>query len=202
MKRVLVSLLLGFLLMVFASHDSYAETGRPSGDICFQEEGIPMAPPMMHRGMEMMEFMPEAEHPIWRYLMSIGLNEKQREAIKEIKSKIMKETIKKRADGQVAHIELKNLLDKDPVDMNAIEAKLKQIETIKTEMHLSLIRAREEVKSKLTPEQRKKFKEMLEMEPGMEPPMMGGAMHGGMRMPPPSCDKQEDMQLPREQMLH
>jgi Spy/CpxP family protein refolding chaperone len=204
MKRISVSLFLGFLLMVFASHDTYAETRGPSGAVGrdFQEEGMPIAPLMRHSGMEMKGMMTEAEHPMWRYLMDLGLDEKQKAEVKEIKSRTMKEMIKKRADGQVAHIELKDLLDKDPVNMKAVEAKLKQIETIKTEMHLSLIRAREEVKSKLTPEQRKKFKEMLEMEPGMGPPMMGGAMYGGMRMPPPPCEKKEDMQPPREHMLH
>jgi Spy/CpxP family protein refolding chaperone len=203
MRRISLSLFLGFLLMAFASYDTYAETRGPvvpGGDL--QEEGIPMAPPMRHSGMAMMGVMPEVEFPMWGYLIDLGLDEKQREAIKEIKSKVMKETIKKRADSQVAHIELKDLLDKDPVNMKAIEAKLKQIETIKTEMHLSLIRAREEIKSKLTPEQRKKFKEMLEMEPGMGPPMMGGVMHGGTRMPPPPCKKKEDMQPLREQMLY
>ena len=70
----------------------------------------------------------------------------------------------------VAHIELKDLLDKDPVNMKAVEAKLKQIETIETGMYLSLIRARQEVKSKLAPEQRKKFKDMLEMEPTWDLP--------------------------------
>ncbi len=201
MKRISVSLLLVFLLMVFASNNSYAETVGPSGDICFQEEGMPMALPMRHRGTEMMEMMPEAEHPMWRYLMDFGLDDKQKSEVKEIKSRVIKEMIKKRADEHIAHIELRDLLDKDPVDMKAIEAKLKQIETVKTGMHLSLIRVREEVKSKLTPEQRKKFKETLEIGPMTKPPMIGGMMYGGMRVPLP-CEKKEDMQPPREHMLH
>lgn len=193
MKRILVSLFLGFLLMVFASHDSFAETGDPMGNMGrgFQEEGIPMMSLMGHHGMEIMEGMPEAEHPMWR---GLGLDEKQREAIKEIKNSLMKEIIKKRADENIAHIELKDVLDKDTVDVKAVEAKLKQIETVKTGMHLSLIQAREEVKSKLTPKQRKKFKEMLEMGPMMRSPMMGGMMYGGMRVPPPPCEKKEEMQ--------
>jgi Spy/CpxP family protein refolding chaperone len=172
MKRVSVSLFLVFLLMVFASQDSYAEKQGHSDVIGFQEEGIPMAPPIRHRGIEMMEAMPEAEHLMWRCLMDLGLDDKQNAEVKEIKSRVMKEMIKKRADEQIAHIELRDLLDKDSVDMKAIESKLKQIETVKTKMYLSLIKAREEVKSKLTPEQRKKFKETLEMGPMMRPPMM------------------------------
>ncbi|OGW45815.1 MAG: hypothetical protein A2Y66_05170 [Nitrospirae bacterium RBG_13_41_22] len=202
MKRVLVGLFLGFLLMVFASHNSCAEPCGPMDNMGrgFQKEGMPMMPPpMRHHGME---GMPDAEHPMWRHLMGLGLDEKQREAIKEIKSRLMKEIIMKRADEHVAHIEMKDLLDKDSVDMKAIEVKLKQIETVKTGMHLSLIRAREEVKSKLTPEQRKKFKEMPEGDSNMEPPMTGEMMHGGMRMPPPPCEKEEEMQQEMEHMPH
>ena len=205
MKRVLVGLFLGFLLMVFASHNSYAETCCPTGNMGrgFHEEGMPMMSPMRHHGMEKMEGMPEAEHPMWRHLMCLGLDEKQKAEVKEVRSRVMKEMIKKRADEQVAKIELKDLLDKDPVNMKAVEVKLKQIETIETGMHLSLIREREEVKSKLTTEQRKKFKEMLEMEPDMGPPMRGGMMHGGMRMmPPPPCEKKEEMQQEMEHMPH
>jgi hypothetical protein len=61
-------------------------------------------------------------------------------------------------------------------------------------MHLSFIKAREEIKSKLTPDQRKKFKEMLEIAPDMGPPMMGGIMHGDMRMPSPYDNKKEMQQ--------
>ena len=69
---------------------------------------------------------------------------------------------------RIAQIELKYLLSQDPLDMKAVEAKVKQLEVMKTEMHLSHIKAMEECKTKLTPEQRKKLKEMIEDEPMME----------------------------------
>ena len=75
--------------------------------------------------------------------------------------------IKKRTDEQISGIEMKELLDKDPVDLMAVEKKLKQIEAIKSKMQLTLIKAGEEVKSILTPNQRKKFKAMLKMGPMM-----------------------------------
>lgn len=182
MKRASFSLQLIFLLMVFVSHDSNAEIMGPSGDVGrdFQEKRMPMASPMRHCGMEMLEVIPGGQHTTWKHLMELGLNEKQSAEVKEIKSRVMKEMIKKRADEHIAHIELRDLLDKDPVDMKAIEAKLKQIETVKTEMQFSLIKAWEEVKSKMTPQQMEKFKEKLEIDP-----MTGGIMHDGMRMPPP-----------------
>ena len=60
----------------------------------------------------------------------------------------------------IVQIELKDLLSQEPVDMKAVETKLRQLEMMKTDMHLSHLRAMEDVKTKLTPEQRKKFKEM------------------------------------------
>lgn len=132
--------------------------------------------------------------------MSLDLNEKQKSEVKEIRQKVMKEMIRKRADEQVAFIELRELLDKDPVDLKAVETKLKQIETLKTEMHLSLIRATEEIKTKLTPTQRKKFKEAIEMGPMIEDRgMMEGMMRSRMRVPPP-YDIQNEMHSEMEHM--
>jgi Spy/CpxP family protein refolding chaperone len=201
MKRLLFGLFLGLLSVIFLSHNSYAETCGPIGDHgrgCRDECMHMVPPPMRSPVMNIMEEILGAEH-----LMGLGLDEKQREAIKEINSKVIKEAIRKRADERIAGIELKDLLDKDPVDMKAVEAKLKQIEIIKTEMHLSLIMATEEVKSKLTPEQKKIFQEMQEMDTNMGPPMRGGMMRGGvMRMMPlPPCEKKE-IQQDMERMPH
>jgi hypothetical protein len=79
---------------------------------------------------------------------------------------VMKEMIRKRTDELIAGIlaikgfpiEMKELLDEDPVDLKAVEKKLKQIEAIKSEIQLTLIKAGEEVKSILTPDQRKNSK--------------------------------------------
>ncbi len=139
---------------------------------------------MTHEGMGMMHEMSggmrEGGRHMWRILMGLNLDEQQREAIRDIRSRAMKEMVRKRADLQIAHMEQRELLDKDPVDMKAVEAKLRQIESMKTDMHLSMLKAMEDVKAKLTPEQRKKFREMME-----RGPMMGGA---GM-MGCPDCGK-------------
>jgi Spy/CpxP family protein refolding chaperone len=173
MKRILTGLLVGFLVLVFASQYSSAQTCGMGGG--FPEEGVPMMSPMRHDGMGMMR----REHHLWRTLMGLGLDEKQKEAIKEIKSRVMKDTVRKRADIEVARIDLRDLLGKDQVDMNAAEATLKKIASLQTDVRISHIKAMQEIKTKLTPEQRKKFKEMLEMGPHAEK-----MMHGGMQMTP------------------
>ncbi|RJQ23060.1 MAG: periplasmic heavy metal sensor [Nitrospiraceae bacterium] len=112
--------------------------------------------------------MMEAEQHMSRHLMGLDLDEQQKTLIGEIKSRMMKETIKKSADMRIVHIDLRDLLSKDPVDMKAVEAKVKQMEMMRTEMHLSHIKCMEDIKTKLTPEQRKKFREMFEDGPMME----------------------------------
>ena len=52
--------------------------------------------------------------------------------------------------------------------MKAVEAKVKQLKMMRTEMHLSHIKAMEDCKTKLTPEQLKKLREMIEAGPMME----------------------------------
>jgi Spy/CpxP family protein refolding chaperone len=56
---------------------------------------------------------------------------------------------------------LRDYLGKDSVDMSAVEARIKKIEGFKTAMMLTAIKAREEIKSRLTPDQRKKFIELM-----------------------------------------
>jgi len=130
--------------------------------------GHGMGPEMMC-GCGMDGQMMSTEHHMSKYFMGLNLDEQQKALIGEIKSRKMKETIRKMADMRIVQIELKDLLSQDPVDMKAVEAKVKQLEIIKTEMHLSHIKAMEDIRTKLTPEQRKKFREMIEAGP-----MMGG----------------------------
>lgn len=120
-------------------------------------------------GMGMGDRMMEGEHAMLKHLMGLNLDEQQKALIGEIKSRMMKESIRRTADMRIVQIELKDLLSQDPIDMRAVEAKLKQLEMMKTEMHLSHIRAMEDCKTKLTPEQRKKLRELIEAGP-----MMGG----------------------------
>jgi Spy/CpxP family protein refolding chaperone len=194
MKKQLITILFTAVIMFAGVYNSYAEMYgyRGGAGDGMRENDMPPMRGMKHPGMGMRDEM-GAGHPMWKDLMALGLDEKQRDAINEIKDRVMKEVIRKRADERVAGIELKDLLDKDPVDIKAVEAKLKQMEAIKTEVRLSLIRAGEEAKSKLTADQRKKFKEMSAMRPMRGDRGMRGMMQGRMGTPPP-YEEQEEMQ--------
>jgi len=183
MKKLVAVLTISLLLSVVAV--AYAQGPGMMGESSEMDPGM-MG--MMGKGSEMGPGM-MGEHHILGKLMSLGLDEKQKEAVKEIIRTNMKETIKKRADLDIARIDLRDLLDKDPVKMKAVESKLKQIASLEADIHLSCIKAHEEIKSRLTPDQRKKLKEM--MEHGMMMGKMGmmqgkgccemmGGMKGGM----------------------
>ena len=90
-------------------------------------------------------------------LKALGLDEKQKEAVQAIHFRTKKEMVRNRADVQVAEIELKEVLSKDPVDLKAAEEAVKKIEGVKSEMRMLHIKAMEEIKANLTPEQKKKF---------------------------------------------
>ena len=177
MKKVVVGVLMGLLLMGFASGSSFAEkSSAVKSEKWRHEEGISPMGHMRHRGTGMMR----ADRRIWKALADLGLDEKQKEAIKDIRTSAKKDAIRKIADIRIAKIELREILDKDPVDMSAVEAKLKQMESLKTDMHMSRIKTLEEIKAKLTTEQRQKFIINLRKQFRRH----GGWRHEGMGMMP------------------
>lgn len=111
--------------------------------------------------------MMEVEHHLARVLDGLNLDEQQKKAIGEIRSTMKKDTIRKMADIRIARIELSDLLLQDPPDLKAVEAKVRQLGSMRTEMHLSHIKALESIKAKLTPEQRRLLKEKLKTGPMM-----------------------------------
>lgn len=157
MKRSLVVLVAGLMFLSFTSRCSYAEPCCPScsGGMDFP----PPFMPMMHHVMDGGANVPEAHPFSAKRLRDLGLDDKQREAIKEINNRMMKDAIRKGAELGITEIELKDILDKDSVDLDAAGTTLKKIESLKTDLRLARIRAMEEIKARLTPEQRKKFKE-------------------------------------------
>lgn len=123
--------------------------------------------------------IPGMHHRLWHYIMYLDLNKKQKAGIWEIKTGLMKNKIRKKADLRIAALELHELLNADKVDMNKVEAKIKELEGLKSSMLLSKIKAVEAVKSKLTAEQRAKLEDMMESPPRCM--MIGdGMMSGGM----------------------
>lgn len=152
MKKILGSLLLSALFLIAVPYSSYAASCDCSGPV-MHEGGAPM----WKTGHKM--DMDRSGKRMWMKLRLLNLDEKQKEAIKDIKSTLMKEAISKTADVRIARVELKDMLAGDSVDIHAVEAKVKQIGSLQTSLRLLRIKSMLEVKALLTPEQRKKLRE-------------------------------------------
>jgi Spy/CpxP family protein refolding chaperone len=113
--------------------------------------------PMMGAGM--MDMM----------IKHLELDAKQASAFKATHLKMKKESIQKKAELQIAELELGELRSSDPVDMKAAEAKIRQVESLRSDMKILHLRTHEQVKGMLTPEQKIKLESFMEKR-------MGGSM--------------------------
>jgi Spy/CpxP family protein refolding chaperone len=194
MKKISSCFVLSILILLIASQFSYAETMFPMDKVekGFQKEGhFPMMPPMMPCDIGQSNGMPGLINPHLLHFQSLRLNEKQKEALKEIENTATKDFIRKIADEQIAEVELRELLDKDFVDLKSVETKLKEIAAVKTETQLIMIKSVENMKAKLTPEQREILKKERLMGPPMRPPFRGEMTRDEAKMPPPSAEGKE-----------
>jgi len=191
MKKVVVFVIAAFSL-IFSISGAGAQSMMPGDGQMMQGcqmmgGGMGMMGGMGMRGdhMGMMpENLLEARHHFMGMAMELGLDEKQKSAIQTIIDTTVKELIKKRSDIMIAKIDLESILHADNVDLSAAEAKMKQIEAMKTDMFMTHLKAFEEAKSLLTPVQKMKLKEMMDMHRHM----MAGR---GMAMEPGYADREE-----------
>lgn len=130
-------------------------------------KGMGMGPGKCDKCMGMQGKQPMIGAGMMGMIKELGLDDKQAAEFKSIHLKMKKERIQKGAEVRIAELELQELQSKDRVDMKAAEAKIRQIETLKSEMKISHIRTHESVKAMLTPEQRKKLDSFRGMGQGM-----------------------------------
>jgi Spy/CpxP family protein refolding chaperone len=183
----------GFILTL--SLPTMGQSGMMGQGSMDQPGGMRESPPRGPSGMmgsetmEMMEGGGMGGHmgmmepgPMLRMLTTeLSLSEGQEKQLKDIMYQAAKTSIKQRADVRVAELELQQLLDADPVEMGKVEAKLKDIEGLRTALRLNLIKAHEQAKGVLSPEQRQKFERIHDRLPGMRG-MMGEGGMGRMEM--------------------
>src|SRR6266540_4799751 len=123
--------------------------------------------------------------PMLRMLKpELALSEGQEKQLKDILYQVAKASIKQQADVRVAELELQQLLDADPVEIGKVEGKLKDIEGLRTAHRLNLIKAHEQAKSILTPEQRQKLERIQDRLHGRRGMMGEGGMGRMERMGP------------------
>ena len=92
-----------------------------------------------------------------RHRERLGLSEEQVAALRSLRSDFYKQAIKQEAELRVSDFELGELLGVEPIDLAAVEAKVKQLEGLRAKHRLSRIRTLVKGKALLTPEQRSKL---------------------------------------------
>lgn len=109
----------------------------------------------------------------------IGLKDDQIAKLKEMQLNLDRTRIKSEADIMVAERELRALIEDGKSDLSAIEAKLKQSESMEVALRLEAIKIRRDALALLTPEQREKIKmEHKGMTPEHKVPGMRGPGKG------------------------
>lgn len=89
---------------------------------------------------------------------TLGLSDEQVDKLKAFERDQQKLTIKKKADLQVARVELMELLDQDPVNFGKLEAKISQLSEMEKEIHLAHLTTIQKSRKVLTSEQLEKAK--------------------------------------------
>jgi hypothetical protein len=90
----------------------------------------------------------------------LGLSTQQVDSLRKLGMDSKRASIRRKADVQLAQLDLMSLRISDPVDMGKIEAKVREIEKLKGDGSIARIRTAEAAKAQLTAEQKEKLKSL------------------------------------------
>jgi len=102
-----------------------------------------------------------------RHEKDLGLSPAQVSTLRKLMIDSQRDTIKRRADVQLARLDLRTLMMPDPADPNKpadlpkIEAKVREIEKLRADGSIARIRGMEQTRQTLTPEQREKLRALF-----------------------------------------
>jgi Spy/CpxP family protein refolding chaperone len=91
---------------------------------------------------------------------ALGLRPEQETRLRELRVEAAKDMIRRTADIRVAELELDVLLEKDTWDTAAIEAKAKQIATLRGERRAARLKTLAAARTMLTPDQLKRLQDV------------------------------------------
>jgi len=109
--------------------------------------------------------MKSEERPLIAFILrnreKLDLSPAQVKNLEQLRNDFQKESIRKDADLRVAEMDLNGLLAADKVDMAKVEAKVREIERLRTDLRIARIRTIQKGKEVLTADQRKRLQELL-----------------------------------------
>ena len=106
-----------------------------------------------------------AERPLITMMLNwhqnLALTQAQVQSLERLRSDFQREATRRDADLQAAETALGTMLQAEPVDLAAVEAKLRDIEKQRADLRLARIKTIVDGKSQLTAEQRAKLSSLL-----------------------------------------
>lgn len=112
---------------------------------------------------------------VMRHRQELALTPSQIEGFQRLGTDYRREAIKRRAERELARVDLMTLMRPDPanpgkaVDMTQVESKVREIEKSRADLQISRLRAMEQGKALLTPEQRTKLMTLMSQPPQRQP---------------------------------
>jgi len=106
-----------------------------------------------------------AERPLISFMLDhrdeLGLNPEQTSRLEALRQGFVREAVRRDADIRITEMDLAALLDKDPLDMPKVEAKVRELAQHRAELRIARLRTIEQGKAVLTAEQRSKLQALL-----------------------------------------
>jgi Spy/CpxP family protein refolding chaperone len=131
-----------------------------------------------------------AERPLITIMLhhraDLGLSAEQVSRLEALRGDFAREAIRREADLRIAELDLRTLLDQDPVDLARVEAKIRESAQVRADLRIARLRAIEQGKAVLTPEQRTRLQGL--MGSGMPYHRSGAPAPGGPAGPRRSAD--------------
>lgn len=135
----------------------HEEMSRSLGDLIEQFEGL--------SSQVRDHFTRDRPRPIISIMLShreeLGLSSAQVQALERLRTEYQKEATRVEADIRVAEMDLGQLQSAEPVDMKAVESKIRQIEKRRGDLRLAQARTIENGRAQLSAEQRDKLRALL-----------------------------------------
>jgi Spy/CpxP family protein refolding chaperone len=113
--------------------------GRPMGE----RAGRPLITIMLHHRSE------------------LGLTPEQVTRLEALRGEFAREAIRRTADIRIAELDLATLLEQEPADLSKVETKVREVAQLTADLRIARLRAIEQGKATLTPDQRTRLQTLL-----------------------------------------
>jgi LTXXQ motif family protein len=106
-----------------------------------------------------------AERPLISLILQhkdeLGVTPEQVSRLEALRTAFTRDAIKREADIRIAEMDLTALLDKDPLEMAPVEAKVRELSQLRADLRIARLRTLEQGRAVLTAEQRTKLRTLL-----------------------------------------